>query len=488
MNNITRSLPRYPWQLFLLIGAILLCLLYSQPALASDRDYQLLNNKDYTLDRTYQPDDLVPIGDILGAAPGIKLRAVAADALSQMIQDMRAAGIRDIYANSAFRTFDKQSSLYSNRVAQYRAQGYSIPAANAAAAKLIAPPGSSEHQLGLAIDFSTNSNRYKLNASFSRTRAGKWLLENAYRYGFILRYPEDKTNITHYSYEAWHYRYVGQPHAEYIYKHQLCYEEYIQKLQEDGLIAYQAADGQTYVTYYCSTAVSEQLPGEIIDRSLLFPGTQIYLVTTRQESNTLVDIYSHWGRHYIEEMQRVGLVQGYPDHTFRPNNPISKAELTTMVGRLLNLLPEENTETTQALPEFQDVTTNNYYYQALLTCYHAGLLDANLYRYDEDGLPYFHGAEIVRRQQVALMLAKLFCDTPEAQLPAQHGFTDLADQEQAVLDAVRILSNCHIIEGDNQGRFLPHSDITRAEICAIFSRILTYFQVESEEATTASHS
>ena len=92
--------------------------------------------------------------------------------------------------------------------------------------KYSATPGFSEHQTGLAIDVSADSVNNRLDESFGDSTEGKWLAENAHLYGFIIRYPKDKTKITGYSYEPWHIRYVGKPLAKYIYENNLCLEEY----------------------------------------------------------------------------------------------------------------------------------------------------------------------------------------------------------------------------------------------------------------------
>ena len=94
-----------------------------------------------------------------------------------------------------------------------------------ATARLIAVPGTSEHETGLAADIVTPSYQ-RLDAGYAGTKAARWLLENAASYGFVLRYPEDKTEITGIDYEPWHYRYVGVEAAKEIMAQGLCLEEY----------------------------------------------------------------------------------------------------------------------------------------------------------------------------------------------------------------------------------------------------------------------
>ena len=103
-------------------------------------------------------------------------------------------------------------------------QGYSEAEARRLAEQWVAVPGTSEHQLGLAVDISMED-----TATQTTSDMWQWLMKNSYKYGFILRYPEDKTNITGISYEPWHYRYVGREAAEEIYRSGLCLEEYLSK-------------------------------------------------------------------------------------------------------------------------------------------------------------------------------------------------------------------------------------------------------------------
>ena len=119
---------------------------------------------------------------------------------------------------SGWRTQEKQQSLYDNKIGEYLSQGYSQKDAVAAAEEWVAKPGTSEHQLGLAVDI--NGNSYDIYT---------WLQENSWRYGFIFRYPGDKQSLTGVAEEAWHYRYVGKKAAEMIHSQELCLEEYAEQ-------------------------------------------------------------------------------------------------------------------------------------------------------------------------------------------------------------------------------------------------------------------
>lgn len=141
--------------------------------------------------------------------------------LQEMFDDARAEGLEP-YVNAGYRTNEVQQSLMDQEVEDYISQGYSEAEARKMAEQWVAVPGTSEHQMGLAVDISMND-----NGSRGAADVWQWLMENSYKYGFILRYPEDKAEITGIAYEPWHYRYVGKETAEEIYRRGVCLEEYL---------------------------------------------------------------------------------------------------------------------------------------------------------------------------------------------------------------------------------------------------------------------
>lgn len=142
--------------------------------------------------------------------------------LQKMFDDMRAAGLTPIISSS-YRTTEKQQSLLDEKIAAYQKEGHSRKEAEKLAKEWVAIPGTSEHQLGLAVDI-TSTDRNTQEPSI----IWEWLMKNSYNYGFILRYPEDKEQITNTIYEPWHYRYVGKTAAKEIYERRICLEEYLQ--------------------------------------------------------------------------------------------------------------------------------------------------------------------------------------------------------------------------------------------------------------------
>lgn len=146
-------------------------------------------------------------------------------ALQSMMDDCRAAGLSPVIC-SGYRTWEAQESLYQNEVNAQLARGLSWNEAAAEAGKAVAVPGTSEHQLGLAVDIVDVSNQV-LDESQEDTPVQRWLMEHCWEYGFILRYPSDRSEVTGIIYEPWHYRYVGEEAAAEIHALDICLEEYL---------------------------------------------------------------------------------------------------------------------------------------------------------------------------------------------------------------------------------------------------------------------
>lgn len=184
-------------------------------------DNTFLVNRDNPLPDGYAPSDLVvpdiPFSFTSKTADKRKLRPVAAKALEELYQTALSEEGLKITGVSGYRSYDRQYDIYAtNLISKGIRHTNSYSAA----------PGRSEHQTGLAIDVSCASINYSLINSFATTPEGIWLKENSWRFGFILRYPKDKEDITGYAYEPWHIRYVGVPLAYYLYTNNLTLEEY----------------------------------------------------------------------------------------------------------------------------------------------------------------------------------------------------------------------------------------------------------------------
>ena len=144
--------------------------------------------------------------------------------LQEMFNAARAQGY-GLFVREGYRTQEEQQQLMDEKIEAYENEGKSKPEAKKLAEQWVAIPGTSEHQLGIAVDINADTSKS------SRDDVYKWLEENAHRYGFIKRYPSNKTDITGVINEPWHYRYVGKEAASEIYSQGICLEEYIETLE-----------------------------------------------------------------------------------------------------------------------------------------------------------------------------------------------------------------------------------------------------------------
>lgn len=163
---------------------------------------------------------------------GYEMDKRAAPAMREMIQAAKEDGV-ELMLCSAYRSIEKQQQLFDRSQQAYMAQGMSEEEAYAKTATETAIPGTSEHQTGLAADIVTPTYQM-LDAGFADTPAGQWLSEHAAEYGFVLRYPQDKQEVTGIIYESWHYRFVGKTHAKLMKESGLCLEEYLQQELPEG--------------------------------------------------------------------------------------------------------------------------------------------------------------------------------------------------------------------------------------------------------------
>ncbi|MGI5935630.1 MAG: M15 family metallopeptidase [Oscillospiraceae bacterium] len=180
-------------------------------------EYRLVN-KDSLLEKDYES----PLTELEG---GQYFDSRAVDALKEFIAAARNEGLT-VILRSSYRSYATQEYLFNRKLAEKQQSGLPYEEAYAAASRIVAVPGTSEHQLGLACDIVDGHYEY-LNESLAETKLLTWMRENCAKYGFIVRYPEDKQEVTGIMYEPWHFRYVGNEAAEYIMEHGLCLEEFI---------------------------------------------------------------------------------------------------------------------------------------------------------------------------------------------------------------------------------------------------------------------
>jgi D-alanyl-D-alanine carboxypeptidase len=184
---------------------------------------QLANRYNF-LDEGFEPEV-----EYIGDGHFFDVRASAM--LLEMLEHARAEGLSPV-VRSSYRSVARQQVLFEAQVQRQLDSGLSQEAAFEAARRVVAYPGSSEHNLGLAVDIVSLSHG-GLTAAFGQTAEGIWLAQNAHRFGFILRYPDHKQHITHIIYEPWHFRYVGAEHATVMFENDWVLEEYIYQLALD---------------------------------------------------------------------------------------------------------------------------------------------------------------------------------------------------------------------------------------------------------------
>jgi len=201
-------------------------------------DKLLLINRDYAVP-TYISGNLVRISNYVRTLnPYILLNDDALAMLGKMFDSAYGIGFTKFRVTQGFRTYEYQEALY----------------AAMAGSGLAAPPGYSEHQAGTAVDISYSG------VNIGNSVQGTWLMNNSYRYGFILRYPEHKTEITGVPFEPWHYRYVGQPHAYFMHRNDFVLEEYIAYLKMHGEITITFNQVEFRVLYLSDIDETIELP------------------------------------------------------------------------------------------------------------------------------------------------------------------------------------------------------------------------------------
>jgi LAS superfamily LD-carboxypeptidase LdcB len=205
------------------------------------------------------------------------LEKTAFDAAVAMFSAAEKAGIKDLVISSGYRSYDKQSYYYTNKVNKLL-QTMKEKDAIEQAKTVVAYPGTSEHQAGLALDLTVKALLKKadpLEDSFGRTAAGKWVGEHAWKFGYVVRYQPEKTTITGVISEPWHIRYVGLPHAEIMIKNNMCLEEYLEHVKHQTHMAYTDTAGTKYEIFYRDASQQPTSDATVTDITTLPDGSSI---------------------------------------------------------------------------------------------------------------------------------------------------------------------------------------------------------------------
>ncbi len=188
----------------------------------SDGDYLLaLVTKETTLKAGYQPADLKAVPSYMNPSYQMYLRAEALEQLEKLWNAAKEDGVT-LSIRSAYRSYETQKQLFKDYASRHGEEE---------ASRFSARPGQSEHQLGTAVDF--GGTEADFTARFGETEQGRWLADNAYKYGFAMSYPQGKEHITGYIYEPWHYRYIGVNHARQWKESGLTLKEYLEEQPQE---------------------------------------------------------------------------------------------------------------------------------------------------------------------------------------------------------------------------------------------------------------
>jgi len=204
-----------------------------------------LINRDHSITNDFNIENIVPLkgAQAVLSSKGMMLDKETLENLKIMLDKAAEDGVKGFVLNSTYRSYQEQKSLFDYRFNERKNSGAADPYEEAA--KIVAYPGTSEHQTGMALDIL--STKYPKGATFHNSDEYAWLKENCWDYGFIPRYPEDKQEITRISFEPWHYRYISRPLSLYAKETGYCLEEVVESLQNNKFTEFKVSDEEKYI-------------------------------------------------------------------------------------------------------------------------------------------------------------------------------------------------------------------------------------------------
>jgi len=204
-----------------------------------------LINRDHTIPENFNDDNIVALKGVQAilSNKGMKLDKVTLENLKLMLDKAAEDGVKGFVLSSTYRSYQEQKNLFEFRLNEKKNSGVADPYEEVS--KLVAYPGTSEHQTGMALDIL--SINYPKGSTFHNSEEYAWLKEKCWKYGFIPRYPEDKVEKTGISFEPWHYRYIGKPLSLYAKETGYCLEEIVESLQNNKFTNFKVSDGEEYI-------------------------------------------------------------------------------------------------------------------------------------------------------------------------------------------------------------------------------------------------
>jgi len=203
---------------------------FSEPPVSLSAKAEVTTERDWRL-MLVNPDNILPENfsvDLTMTKYGYEVDSRIVDDVTALIEGAAKDNVKLLICYG-YRTLEQSQQLFEKQLRKQRSYGLSEEAALAEAKRWVAPPGTSDHHTGLALDIVTPEHQV-LNHAFYNTPAGQWMAEHSWEYGFVIRFPEDKQEITGITYEPWHLRFVGKEHAAEMHKNNECLEEYVARL------------------------------------------------------------------------------------------------------------------------------------------------------------------------------------------------------------------------------------------------------------------
>lgn len=408
-------------------------------------------NEQIKLSQDYKPKDTMNMSQYVPTTKKTLLQKDAGQAYIKMYLDLKNAGINNLAITSGYRTYNYQKMLFEKQVRKYQSKGYSYQDAYNTGKRIVAIPGASEHQTGLAADLTINGS---LNQNFGNTAAGKWLAKNSYKYGFVLSFPKDKQSITGIIYEPWHFRYVGEIHAKIMYENDWCLKEYLDYLKKAKVIEKREGD-QAYVIYYGSGKIE----GDVLDVSDSNVGENV--ITTIEAFHPLKYVYGHWAEQDIMRLFELGKLDA--NDYIRPNAFINRGEFISILNGVSDNLKKRD------YIGFKDVSPNSKYYNSIKSAYEKGLIDG-------DGVNFKPDCYLTREEMAVILSRSL--DLQELQYIE---YEDLSKISSWAFQDIQKLSYKGIFKGYQDNTIRPKCNLTMAEAVSCINKSMQIQCVDNAE-------